>query len=263
MSSSEGATLVVGGSSGIGLATARELAEAGRPVVAAARPSARLDELAGMAERKGYPLRTLPVDVTSADSVAELFDRLDGAPLAACVHAAGRNLSRRLLTPPKEDGGDWRTHAEQDWRDTIDLCLTGTFLVGRAAAEAFARQGTGGVLVTVASSTWPGSWGQSAYSAAKAGVVSLTRSWALELGEYGIRVVCVAPGVVDGAALRAKCASRPRHAVYMERLRRRIPLGRFAAESEVAAAIVHAIDNEYLTGTVLEVHGGGFPGRID
>ncbi|WAL63552.1 SDR family oxidoreductase [Amycolatopsis cynarae] len=263
MSSGDGVTLVVGGSGGIGLATARELAGAGRPVVAAARPSRRLDELARSAQREGCPLRTLPVDVTSASSVAELFARLDGTPLTACVHTAGRNLSRRLLVPPEEDGQDWRTHPEQEWRDIVDLCLTGTFLVGRAAAKAFARQGTGGVLVTVASSTWPGSWGQSAYSAAKAGVVSLTRSWALELGEYGIRVVCVAPGVVDGEALRAKCASRPRHAAYLERLRRHVPLGRFAAEHEVAAAIVHAIDNEYLTGTVLEVHGGGFPGRID
>ncbi|NIH82771.1 SDR family NAD(P)-dependent oxidoreductase [Amycolatopsis viridis] len=259
-----GSVLVVGGSSGIGLATALLLAEAGRRVLVAARGGERLAEVAEIAERKKLPLETRVVDVRSERSVDALFAALDeaGEPVTACVNTAGRNLSRRLLVPPGDDGGQWLAHSERDWQDTLDLNLTGTFRVARAAALLFARQRRGGVIVTVASSTWRGSWGQPAYAAAKAGIVSLTRSLALELADHGIRVVCVAPGVIDGAALRDKCARKPAHAAHMARLRERIPLRRFATESEVARTIVHAIDNEYLTGNVLEVDGGGFPGRI-
>ncbi|OXM67492.1 MULTISPECIES: SDR family NAD(P)-dependent oxidoreductase [Amycolatopsis] len=256
----ESPIVVVGASSGIGLRTALDLAEAGRPVVAAARASERLAALRRRAERQQLPLVTRTVDVTSAPSVEELFTDL---PLAGCVITTGRNLSRQLVRRPRDPGvREWARHPEDEWREVIDFCLTGTFLVGREAAAALARRNRGGVLVTVASSTWRGSWGQSAYSAAKAGVVSLTRSWALELADYGIRVVCVAPGVVDGAALRTKTTARPAHAEYMERLRGQVPLRRFARESEIAATIVHAIDNGYMTGNVLEVDGGGFPGRI-
>ncbi len=255
-------TVVIGGTSGLGLATSVALAEEGRRTIAAARGSARLQQVRTLAAAKSLPLTVHPVDVTSAQSVRELFAHAESqGPVAACVNAAGQNLSRLLLSR-RDQNGEWRLHPEEEWRATIELCLTGTFLVGRQVAELMARQGAGGVLVNIASSTWSGSWGQSAYAAAKAGVVSLTRSWALELADHGIRVVCVAPGVVDGTALRDKCAANPGHARFMDRLRERVPLRRFAAESEVAASILHAIDNEYLTGNVMEVHGGGFPSRI-
>ncbi|MEU3269559.1 SDR family NAD(P)-dependent oxidoreductase [Saccharomonospora sp. NPDC006951] len=256
------AVLVVGGTSGIGLATVLKLAAAGRPAIAAARDETKLAAVAEIARDKDLPVSCHHVDASSAESVDALFRDLADVPILGCVNTAGRNLSRRLIAPPSAPKGDWREHTEREWQDVIGLCLTGTFLVGRAAARTWAGQGRGGVLVTIASSTWQGSWGQSAYAAAKAGVVSLTRSWALELADFGIRVVCVAPGVVDGRALRDKAAARPAHADYMERLRQGIPLRRFASEDEVVASVLHALDNEYLTGTVLEVHGGGFPNRI-
>ncbi|MDA3648111.1 SDR family oxidoreductase [Saccharopolyspora indica] len=256
--------LVVGGTRGIGAAIALALAESGWPTAVAARGQRQRDEFAARASARGLRVRTYHVDVTCADSVDLLFEQVcaDGE-LGVCVSAAGRNLSRPLLRAPREAGGTWSAHDVDEWRHTIDLCLTGTFLVGRRAALAMARAGTGGVIIPIASSTWRGSWGQSAYAAAKAAVVSMTRSWALELAEHGIRVVAIAPGVVDGTALRDKAAAHPNHARFMERLRQRIPLGRFADPAEIADSALYAVRNDYLTGTVLEVAGGGFPPKID
>jgi 3-oxoacyl-[acyl-carrier protein] reductase len=258
-----GQALVIGGSRGLGAAIASALAADGRPTTVAARDTEQLERCRKQAAERGVELSTAQVDTVSPESVSRLFAELaHRGELDVCVMAAGRNLSRPLLRPPREPGGAWTAHGVEEWRETVELNLTGTFLAGREAALTMARSGTRGVLVPIVSCTWPGSWGQSAYAAAKAGVVSLTRSWAVELGELGIRVVAVAPGVVDGAALREKCERLPAHARYMERLRQQVPLRRFAAEHEIAGAVVHAVANQYLTGTVLEVAGGGFPARI-
>ncbi|NGO13690.1 SDR family oxidoreductase [Streptomyces sp. HC44] len=258
-----GQALVIGGSRGLGAAIASALAAEGRPTTVAARDSGQLERCRKQAAENGIELSTAQVDTVCPDSLRRLFEDLSHrGELGVCVMAAGRNLSRRLLRPPREPGGAWEVHGVEEWRETVELNLTGTFLAGREAALSMARSGTPGVLVPIVSCTWQGSWGQSAYAAAKAAVVSLTRSWALELGEFGIRAVAVAPGVVDGAALREKCERLPSHARYMERLRQQVPLRRFAAEQEVADAVLHAVANQYLTGTVLEVAGGGFPARI-
>lgn len=255
--------LVVGGTQGIGAAIALALAEAGWSTIVAARGQRQRDRFAVHAAERGLPIRTLYADVTSAESVDQLFEWVcDQGELGVCVSAAGLNLSRPLLRPPRGADDVWSAHDVDEWRDTIDLCLNGTFLVGRHAALAMARTRTEGVIIPITSCTWRGSWGQSAYAAAKAAVVSMTHSWALELGDYGIRVVAIAPGVVEGEALRDKMKQRPAHARFMERLRQQIPLGRFADPTEVAESALHAVRNPYLTGTVLEVAGGGFPGRV-
>lgn len=258
-----GQALVIGGSRGLGAAVAYALADAGWPTTVAARDLEQLENCRKRAADQGVELSTARVDTVSPTSVRRLFAEVtQHGEVGVCVMAAGRNLSQRLLRPPREPDGAWTAHGVEEWSAVLDLNLTGTFLAGREAALTMVETGTHGVLVPIVSCTWPGSWGQSAYAAAKAGVVSLTRSWALELGEYGIRVVAVAPGVVDGAALREKCERQPAHARYMERLRQQVPLRRFAAEQEVAVAVLHAVANQYLTGTVLEVAGGGFPARI-
>ncbi|WP_210570540.1 SDR family NAD(P)-dependent oxidoreductase [Streptomyces sp. GESEQ-4] len=258
-----GQAVVIGGSRGLGAAIAYALGAAGWATTVAARDTEQLERCRKEAAERGVELATAQVDTLGPADVRRLFtDLAQRGQLDVCVMAAGRNLSQRLLRPPRQAGGAWSAHGIEEWHATVDLNLTGTFLAGREAALTMAQAGTGGVLVPVVSCTWQGSWGQSAYAAAKAGVVSLTRSWALELGEFGIRVVAVAPGVVDGAALREKGARHPAHARYMERLREQVPLRRFAAEHEVAETVLHAVTNQYLTGTVIEVAGGGFPARI-
>ncbi|WP_158882701.1 SDR family NAD(P)-dependent oxidoreductase [Amycolatopsis anabasis] len=253
---STGAALVTGGSRGIGFATALALAERGWHTTIAGRDRAALREAVAKADERGLKLVPEQADVTDEHSVAELFDRLDAVD--ACVHCAGTNHGELLV---EVDWDGVRTHSADSWERTLRLGLTGTFLVGRSAAARMVQANRGGVLVTISSAVRHGAFGQSAYSATKAGVDALTRTWALELARHDIRVVGVAPGVVDGNALRARLASEPAHERRMAALLRGVPLGRWAREQEVADAVLFAVGNDYVTGTVLEVDGGGIPDR--
>ncbi|MDT0392070.1 SDR family NAD(P)-dependent oxidoreductase [Streptomyces sp. DSM 41921] len=255
--------LVTGGTRGLGLAVARRLAAEGWSTTVFGLDQGRLEKVRAMARSEGLDLHAVRADVTSEESVRQaVADLTRTRPLHLCVNNAGRNLSRLLLRTPRDGGGELLTHPLDDWERTLRLCLTGVFLVGREAAASMVRHEVPGVIVNVSSGLACGAYGQSAYTAAKAGVEALTRTWSYELGPYGIRVVAVAPGVMDGEALREKSTAFPRHARYMEGLKRFVPLGRWAAEDEIADAVCFAADNPYLTGSVIRIDGGGPPGWV-
>ncbi|MFD3330833.1 SDR family NAD(P)-dependent oxidoreductase [Streptomyces sp. NPDC058701] len=264
-----GNALVTGGSRGLGLALAKNLSKNGWRTTIASRDPAELARAGANASDEGIDLRTAQVDVTSEQSVCDLFDRLaEDGPVELCVNNAGKNLSQLLVRPISGGAGtdseaeEAVRHSLEAWDEIIRLCLTGVFLVGREAAASMIRSGVPGVIVNITSAVRGGAYGQSAYTASKAGVVALTRTWAYELSRYGIRVAAVSPGVIDGEALRAKVASDPAHARYMERLRETVPLGRWALESEIADAVRFVADNGYISGSVLDIDGGGLAGRI-
>lgn len=214
----------------------------------------------------GLVLHAVRADVTDERSVAALFERLaeDAPPLGLCVNNAGNNFSRRLVSVKERSDGPplLSPHPLEDFERVVTSLLTGTFLVGRHAAQAMLTAGTPGAIVNISSTVRHGAYGQSAYCAAKSGVEALTRTWATELGEYGIRVSAVAPGVIDGEALRRRSAANERHAAYMSDLRRHVPLRRWCDERDVAEAVAFAADNPSVTGTVLEVDAGGLPARV-
>ncbi|WP_432057870.1 SDR family NAD(P)-dependent oxidoreductase [Streptomyces sp. bgisy022] len=261
-----GTALVTGGSRGLGAAIARRLAAAGRHTVICGRDPESLDAAVKAAADDGLALHAVRADVTDERSVAELFERLaeDAPPLGLCVNNAGSNFSRRLVSVRERPGGPplLSPHPLEDFERVVTSLLTGTFLVGRHAAQTMLAAGTPGAIVNISSTVRRGAYGQSAYCAAKSGVEALTRTWATELGEYGIRVSAVAPGVVDGEALRRRSAASERHAAYMADLRRHVPLRRWCDEEDVAEAVAFAADNPSVTGTVLEVDAGGLPARV-
>lgn len=225
-----------------------------------------LDAAVKAAADDGIALHAVRADVTDEDSVAGLFDHLavEAPPLGLCVNNAGNNFSRRLVSVRERPDGPplLSPHPLEDFERVVTSLLTGTFLVGRHAAQAMLAAGTPGAIVNISSTVRRGAYGQSAYCAAKSGVEALTRTWATELGEYGIRVSAVAPGVVDGEALRRRSAASERHAAYMADLRRHVPLRRWCDERDVAEAVAFAADNPSVTGTVLEVDAGGLPARV-
>ncbi|MFF7878200.1 SDR family NAD(P)-dependent oxidoreductase [Streptomyces californicus] len=261
-----GTALVTGGSRGLGSAIARHLAGAGWHTVICGRDPDSLDAAVKAAADDGIALRPVRADVTDEDSVAGLFDHLavEAPPLGLCVNNAGNNFSRRLVSVRERPDGPplLSPHPLEDFERVVTSLLTGTFLVGRHAAQAMLAAGTPGAIVNISSTVRRGAYGQSAYCAAKSGVEALTRTWATELGEYGIRVSAVAPGVVDGEALRRRSAASERHAAYMADLRRHVPLRRWCDERDVAEAVAFAADNPSVTGTVLEVDAGGLPARV-
>ena len=239
-------TLVTGGTRGIGAAVARRLAADGHDLVlgyardaeAAARTAAGCREL-------GVDCATMQADLTTGGGIDDLFAA--AGDLTGVVHNAGATLHIGPLadTPPEVV------------RATVDLNLTAAILVARAAVRAMGRSrgGSGGVLVNVSSGAAtlgsPGEYVQ--YAAAKAGVDALTLGLAHEVAGDGIRVVGVAPGIID-TTIHAD-AGEPRR---VERVGPLVPLGRAGTVGEVAAAVAWLMSDEasYVTGTTLRVAGG-------
>ena len=252
--------VVVGGSRGIGAATSLRLAREGWQVVVLSRD----EEVGGRLVRRAADVGCRGVewrfgDVTDARQMDSAFDRLrEEGGVSACVVTAGRNLSAPLL---RRTPTGWQRHDPEAWRELVDLNLTGTFNAARSAAPLLAEAGDS-TLVLLSSCSRHGSAGQGAYSATKAAISSLARTWAFELGRLGIRVLAVAPGVVDGEALARRFTAEPMYRRYMQDLADHQALPGFVPEEEVASAVAFALESTSMTGTTLEIDAGGFPARL-
>ncbi len=233
--------LVTGAAGGIGRALCRRFAAAGDRVVALDRSAGGLAELAA----------ELPGIWTDA------ADLTDAAAVAAAVDAAGSAMGRLDVLVNNAGGADAPTLAALDldaWRREIGLNLDGTFHVVHAVRPVMIAQG-GGAIVTVGSVNGLAALGHPAYSAAKAALVQLTRSLAVELGPHGIRANIVCPGTVRTPAWDDRVRRNPE---VFERLRKWYPLGRVVEPDEVAAAVQFLASGEAgaITGAVLTVDAG-------
>ncbi len=238
---------VTGAGSGMGEAVARHLAAAGarvgvfdRDAGAAARVAAALGGVASAG------------DVADPEAVTAALDDLqarDGAP-RACVHCAGIGPAKRVL-------GREGVMPLEDFGRVVQVNLIGTFNVLRLAAERMAKleplgsSGERGVIVNTASiAAYEGQVGQCAYSASKGGVVAMTLPAARELAQFGIRVMTVAPGLVDTPMMRAMPPE------VQQRLGESVPFPqRLAHAEEFAALVEHILRNEYLNGAVIRMDG--------
>lgn len=250
--------VVTGGSKGLGLTICKHLAKEGWEVVIGSRNEKQLSEVQKELRHENIIVEYKKLDVQSEESIKEFFNNIE-APIHLLVNNAGKNLSQALLM---RDGDVLIPHPTKDWINTLNLCLTGVFLCGREAAMIMAKQKDPGCIVNISSTTSKGAAGQSAYTAAKAGVEALTKTWSLELAKYGIRVAAVAPGVIKGQALDTKTKLFPNHKRYMDMLKEKVPLRRWATEEEIAKTVSFIAENKYITGTVIKVDGGGLPNKL-
>ena len=233
--------IVTGAASGIGAATARALAREGARVVVADVDRARGPEVA---EDVGG--RFEAVDVADDGQVARL--------IAETARVLGR-LDVLVASAFASAFGAIEALALADWSRTLEVTLTGVFSGLRAAAPVMRAQG-GGAIVNVASiSGLGGDRGLAAYNAAKAAVINLTRTAALELARSGVRVNTVCPGLIDTPALQRALRRLPAHEAPA---RAAVPVGRFGRADEVARAIcfLASDDASYVTGATLVVDGG-------
>jgi NAD(P)-dependent dehydrogenase (short-subunit alcohol dehydrogenase family) len=236
--------LVTGGASGLGLATARELARGGAAVVLADLPTSRGQEVAG--EVGGTFVAT---DVTDAGSVQAAVDRAgELGPLRVAVNCAGIGTPGRIL------GKDGPLPLEQ-FSQVVTVNLVGTFNVLRLAAQAMAATdavaGERGVVVNTASAAaFDGQVGQAAYSASKGGVVGLTLPAARDLASSLIRVMTIAPGLFDTPMLQG--LPEPARAS----LAAQVPMpSRLGDPAEYAALVRHIVENAMLNGEVIRLDG--------
>lgn len=257
----KGKTIIVtGGASGIGRAVCEELLRDGANVVACdINPTPPVFE-----EAEAGQSLYIVTNVTDAESVnsmivktLETYGRID-----AIVNNAGINIPRLLV----DEGAQYELD-ELVWDKVMDVNLKGVFLCAQAAGHVMVHQG-GGVIINMSSeSGLEGSEGQSVYAASKNAVNSLTRSWAKELGRRGVRVVGVAPGILEATGLRTlsyETALAYTRGISVEELRAgytktsTIPLGRCGRLSEVANAVAFLCSERasYIHGVTINVAGG-------
>jgi NAD(P)-dependent dehydrogenase (short-subunit alcohol dehydrogenase family) len=235
---------ITGGARGIGLGIAEALAASGYDVVLLDLDSAALESAAARL-REAYPCRHISpvtVDVTSWSQVEDAVGQVTrtSGRIDVLVNNAGIVRDRRI-----------GKMEEADWDAVIATNLKSQFLTCKAVLPGMAERGFGRV-VNISSRAWLGGFGQANYSAAKGGVVSLTRSLAIEFATQGVTVNAIAPGIVETPMFQGFKAEA------QDRLRKSVPMQRIGLPSDVAQAVLFfaARASAYITGQLLYVCGG-------
>ena len=247
----EGKTVLITGSGrGLGAAMAADLAARGANLALLDLGAGELEAVRAKCSDAGASVRTYVANVADEaqvsaafDSVVADFGRLD------CVIANAGILRDGLLVKVK-DGEVVGKLSLAQWQAVIDVNLTGVFLCGREAAERMIRLGHGGCIINISSLSRAGNFGQSNYSAAKAGVAALTVVWAKELARHRIRVNAIAPGFIKTEMV---ASMKPE---ILEKMSAGIPVQRLGEPSEIARTVAFILDNEFVNGRVIEVDGG-------
>lgn len=238
--------LITGGASGLGLATVRALDQRGARIAVFDRDTKALEALS--MELPHVSVRRVELtDLEAVDAAVEdLF--ASSSRIDALINNAGIIRSAPLIDVLQRQTRNQRMAL---WDEVIASNLSALFGLTMCVAEHMVSRRMKGVIVNVSSIAANGNPGQSAYSAAKAGVEALTRTWAKELGPLGIRANCVSPGFIDTPSTHTALGAE--RAAMLEG---EVPMRRLGAASEVAMAIMHLIENDYANGAVLRVDGG-------
>jgi NAD(P)-dependent dehydrogenase (short-subunit alcohol dehydrogenase family) len=244
--------LVTGGGTGLGLAIARALARRGAAVAVASRGEGHLAAGLGALREDGARAAAFPCDVRDVHAVRRTVAAVEAelGPLSLVVNNAAGNFVRPAEALP-----------EKAFATVVDIVLNGTFNVSRAAARAMIAAGRpGAILNVVATYAWTGGPGTVHSACAKAGVLAMTRTLAVEWARHGIRVVAIAPGAFDSEGAADRLWPSPE---LEARVRAAVPLRRFARRDEVAGAAAWLLSDAaaYVTGECLTIDGGAWLGR--
>ena len=235
--------IVTGGSRGIGAAVAALLAEHGAAVVVSGRDATRLQRAVQELEERGATVHGVAADAAKREDVDRLvetakerFGRVD-----ILVNNAGITRDGLLIRMKDED-----------WDRVMDTNLRGAFMTTRAAAKLMIRQRSGRIINIASTAGAMGNAGQANYSAAKAGLIGLTKAAARELAHWGILVNAVAPGLIETDMTTALTAEA------RDALLAQVPLKRIGAAREVAEMVGFLAGDgaAYVTGQVFHVNGG-------
>ena len=235
---------VTGGMGGIGTAICRRLAAAGHTIVAGCLPGYdRKDDWLVAMRKEGWRVHAAEGDVSEFDSCAEMFQRLKSAvgPVDILVNNAG--ITRDAV---------FKRMTEQDWMAVINTNLNSVFNVTRQVIDGMTERGWGRVVNISSVNAIKGQFGQTNYSAAKAGMAGFSKALAQEVVRKGVTVNTVSPGYVETELVMA-IRAEVRQSIIDS-----IPMGRLARPEEVAAVVAFLASEEagYITGANISVNGG-------
>lgn len=237
--------LVTGAGSGLGRQFAMTLAEAGASVALAARRREKLEETAEQVRSAGGSAVCLDLDVTDTDSIHTCFAELNDVAGAPDIVVNNAGIARQAYLVDMQ---------EKDWDDVIDTNLKGVFLVAQSAARAMIANDKPGSIINIASVLGLRvSKALASYIAAKSGVIHLTRSMALELSRYRIRVNALAPGYFITEINQDQFDQGAGELVAQ-----RVPMGRVGELPEIGGPMLLLASEagSYMTGSVVTVDGG-------
>jgi NAD(P)-dependent dehydrogenase (short-subunit alcohol dehydrogenase family) len=234
--------LVTGSGSGIGEGIIKTLAANGCRVVVNDLAQEKVDRVVSEIREAGGEAIGIVTDVTNKEQVNAMMDQTvtEFGSIDILVNNAGiaRDKSLKKMT-------------EEDWDTVMDINLKSVFLCSQAATH-YMREQKHGRIINISSRAWLGWYGQANYSASKGGVVSLTRTLAIELGKYGITANCIAPGLIETPLLK----SAPPE--VLERLIKAQPTGTIGTSKDIAWGVLYfAGDGSgYVTGQTIFICGG-------
>ncbi len=243
--------VITGGGTGLGKEIARQFARHGARIVICSRNEEHLQNGRAEIEQEGQEVMTYRLDVREpqaiqamGEAIRERFGRID----ILVNNAAGNFIYPAEKLPLK------------GWKAVIDIVLNGTFYCSQILGQAMIERKAGQILNILATYAWHGGPGTIHSACAKAGVLAMTRTLAVEWARYGIRVNAIAPGPFDteGARVRLWPTEEMRKAITDS-----IPLKRFADPEEVARAALFLVSPyaDYITGECLTIDGGAWLGR--
>jgi NAD(P)-dependent dehydrogenase (short-subunit alcohol dehydrogenase family) len=244
--------VITGGGTGIGLAIARRLGTLGARIVIASRQSENLEQGWHSLRESGIDALAVQLDVRKPEQVDEMVLRTVkhfGSLDILVNNAAGNFVCRAEELSPN------------GWDAVIGIVLNGSFYCSRAVGQYMIARKRGGSIVSIlANYVWTGSAGTVHSAAAKAGVMSMTQTLAVEWAVHGIRVNAIAPGPIESAGAAKQLWNSDQ---AIERIRNMVPLRRYGKPEEVADTLAFLVSSHagFITGEILTIDGGAWLGR--
>src|SRR6187431_2483797 len=244
--------VITGGGTGIGLAIAKRLGGLGARIAIGSRNSLHLEQGCAALRECGIDALALQVDVRVPDQVDEMVERTVkhfGSLDLLVNNAAGNFICRAEDLSPN------------GWNAVIGIVLNGSFYCSRAVGRHMIARGGGGSIVSIlATYAWTGSAGTIHSASAKAGVMAMTQTLAVEWAPHKIRVNAVAPGPIESPGAAQQLWSSP---ASVEAITQGVPLGRWGRADEIANAVSFLVSPHaaYITGDVMTVDGGQWLNR--